>query len=123
MRQHPMLAALFAAMLTTVPASVVSAQDLPPAERERSGDGLDLDLLKQEFDRVWDDLVEEAQPTLDRLGNTFDTLRQVDDLRHYEDPVIMENGDILIRRREGAPPLPEVEDTEESPYGEGGTAL
>ncbi|MEM9783876.1 MAG: AAA+ family ATPase [Pseudomonadota bacterium] len=115
--------ALSGLVLLATPAAAQTTTVDAPLDRDGR---IDMDALKQEFDRVWDKMVEEVEPTLDRLGNTFDTLRQVDDLRNYEDPVILDNGDILIRRREDAPPLPPKDDGAEeveNPFGEGGTTL
>ncbi|MEO1468660.1 MAG: hypothetical protein AAFV86_06375 [Pseudomonadota bacterium] len=107
-------AALAAAALVVVPAPA-------PAGPEESETGIDLDAVKRDLDRLWERMVEEVEPALKRLDATIDTLKQIDGLEHYEDPVVLENGDILIRRRADAPPLPEPE--EPPLYGEGGTDL
>ena len=46
--------------------------------------------------------IEEFSPVLKDLGNLMD------DIRHYQAPERLENGDILIRRKAGAPPPPVV---------------
>ncbi|MBK4217773.1 hypothetical protein JJJ17_17710 [Paracoccus caeni] len=48
---------------------------------------------------------------LSRLGPVLKDLSVlVDDLRHYQAPERLENGDILIRRKIGAPPAPPLGD-------------
>jgi hypothetical protein len=43
----------------------------------------------------------EAEPAIRNL------LAMIDDLRNYEAPVMLPNGDILLHRRDGAPPPPD----------------
>lgn len=54
-------------------------------------------------------LAEEMRPAMrafaDTMGPAFaDLIERLDDIRNYEAPVILPNGDILIRRRPDAPP-------------------
>ena len=50
--------------------------------------------------------LEEARPYLEDLGPQLTELvRLMGDIRNYEAPVMLPNGDILIRRRPDAPPL------------------
>ncbi|NGM45367.1 hypothetical protein G5B31_07440 [Rhodobacter sp. SGA-6-6] len=50
--------------------------------------------------------LEEAKPWLEDLGPQLTELvRLMGDIRNYEMPVMLPNGDILIRRRLDAPPL------------------
>ena len=50
--------------------------------------------------------LEEARPYLEDLGPQLTELvRLMGDIRNYEAPVMLPNGDILIRRRPDAPTL------------------
>ena len=53
---------------------------------------------------------------LDRMGPVLrDMATLVDDIGNYHAPERLENGDIVIRRREGAPPPPELGERPEAP--------
>ena len=69
--------------------------------------------LSESIERMFRDLMDAVGPTIDELSETFDVLEQIDSLENYERPEILENGDIIIRRREDAPPF-------EFPEGEPG---
>ncbi len=58
----------------------------------------DLEGLAREIEPALKDFVTEMGPAVTRL------MGAVDDIRNYEGPVILDNGDILIRRRADAPP-------------------
>lgn len=78
--------------------------------------------LEGGIENFLNNLLGQAQPHLDRLGRDLgDTLGSVapvlqdigelmDDVRNYQAPERLENGDILIRRRADAPPPPPVGD-------------
>lgn len=66
-----------------------------------------LDELKERFDRSWEELMGTLGPSLDRLARTLETIERIDSLENYEDPEILPNGDIILRRRADAPPLPD----------------
>jgi len=78
--------------------------------------------LESGIENFLNNLLGQAQPHLDRLGRDLgDTLGSVapvlqdigelmDDVRNYQAPERLENGDILIRRRADAPPPPPVGD-------------
>jgi len=68
--------------------------------------------LSEELDKVFRGLMEQMKPALDELLETLEVLENIDSIEHYERPEIMPNGDIIIRRREDAPPL-EQDDTED----------
>ncbi|SIS64583.1 hypothetical protein SAMN05421772_102236 [Paracoccus saliphilus] len=118
------LAAFLAPALLTAP--VLFAQDDPeawqpplqdsePAPEEDGGDliGRGVGILMENFMR-------ELGPGLDQLrqdmSGAFNNLSPVlkdlsvlvDDLRNYEPPERLENGDIVIRRRADAPPPPPI---------------
>ncbi len=62
--------------------------------------------LSEQLDQVFRNLMEQMKPALDELLETFEVLEGIDSIEHYERPEILPNGDIIIRRREDAPPLP-----------------
>ncbi|CAM3166843.1 hypothetical protein SAMN04488021_1354 [Paracoccus aminovorans] len=117
MRNLPHLI-LAAALLAGVPAA---AQDYePPQADEPAPDGTPGDSLEGGIENFMRNLLNRAEPHLDRLGRDLgDTLGSVtpvlkdigelmDDVRNYQAPERLENGDILIRRRPDAPPPPPV---------------
>ncbi|MEO0427524.1 MAG: hypothetical protein AAF160_08765 [Pseudomonadota bacterium] len=106
MRMSPIVAAGLASFLTFGAIAGPAAAD---EHRERY---FDLDEMKRELDRLWDDLSREVEPALDQLDEFVALLRQVDDPLYYEAPVLMPNGDIVIRRRADAPPWQPPEERE-----------
>jgi len=74
--------------------------------------------LSEELDQLFRDLVEQLKPALDELLETVEVLENIDSIEYYERPEILPNGDIIIRRRDDAPPLP-ADDSEESETGPG----
>ncbi|WP_199260428.1 hypothetical protein [Paracoccus binzhouensis] len=115
-------ASLCAALL----ASLAVAQDYePPLADEPPPSDIPAppsDSLEGGLENFMRNLLNEAEPHLDRLGRDLgDTLGSVapvlqdigklmDDVRNYQAPERLENGDILIRRRADAPPPPPVGD-------------
>ena len=70
--------------------------------REMQEDGL-KDLWEQLEPRL-KELQRDMQPALEETMRLMDRFRAMDDPRHYELPEVLPNGDIIIRRREDAPP-------------------
>ena len=70
--------------------------------------------LSQELDEAFRDLIEQMKPALDELVKTLEVLEGIDNIEHYQRPEILPNGDIIIRRRGDAPPLPRDEGEDES---------
>ncbi|WP_227493347.1 hypothetical protein [Paracoccus kondratievae] len=78
--------------------------------------------LEEGLENFMRNMLNDAEPLLDQLGRDMgDTLSAVtpvlkdigklmDDVRNYQAPERLENGDILIRRRADAPPPPPVGD-------------
>jgi hypothetical protein len=58
----------------------------------------DLEGFARDIEPGLRDLAEQMGPALAGL------MAKIDDLRHYEAPVVLDNGDILIRRSLDAPP-------------------
>jgi hypothetical protein len=61
--------------------------------------------LSEELDDVFRGLMEQMKPALDEFLDTLEVLEDIDSIEYYERPEIMPNGDIIIRRREDAPPF------------------
>jgi hypothetical protein len=67
----------------------------------------DLRGLADEFGPAMQDMITTMGPALTEL------LHSIDDIRNYDAPKVMPNGDIIIRRRPDAPPFtPKVPDGE-----------
>lgn len=71
-----------------------------------TGAGTEDRPLSERLDEVFRDLMEQMKPALDELLETLEVLEGIDSIEHYQRPEILPNGDIIIRRREDAPPLP-----------------
>ena len=105
--KHRPLAALLC--LTLAPAAAQDAPQLPPGEVEQGAD-----LLEQGARLLLRGLMAEVQPALSELERSLtevepalrELLTMIGDFRHYEAPERMPNGDILIRRKADAPPVP-----------------
>ncbi len=78
--------------------------------------------LSEQLDEAFRGLMEKMKPALDELLETLEVLEGIDSIEHYERPEILPNGDIIIRRREDAPPLPrdDGEEPGEDPAAEPG---
>jgi len=103
-------------MLTQGPLQAQTIEEPPPPE-----DGLNL--MEEGAKLLFRGLMSEMEPALDEMGRALQdiepALRQMGpvlrelvammgDIENYEAPVRMPNGDILIRRKPGAPPVPEA---------------
>lgn len=81
----------------------------PPALAQEAEEGPGL--IERGLALLFDGVEQEMQPHLDdmaqamqQLGPALDQLLAlVDDMTNYEMPVMLENGDILIRRKPAAP--------------------
>lgn len=80
----------------------------PPGSTEEGG----VDLMQEGAKLLFRGLLGELEPMLDGMGKALEDVEPalkelfalVDDIRNYDAPRILDNGDILIPRREGAPP-------------------
>lgn len=79
--------------------------ELDPAIRELEG-------IAQEIEPAFRDLARQMGPAFAEILST------IDNIRFYEAPVILENGDILIRRSDDAPPYAPREEPPAEPSGE-----
>ena len=103
----------------------VAAQDVPAGDMDEGfnlmeeGAKLLLRGLLEEMDPAIEELkglADEIGPQMqlfaDEMGPAFaELMAQVDDLRNYEAPELLPNGDIIIRRRQVAPEfMPQIDD-------------
>ena len=100
--------------------------DETPGERapDEGADGATdgLGMIERGMGRLFQDFWTDVEPGLNRLGNDMsgalsrmgpvlkDLSVLVDDLGNYQAPQRLENGDILIARKPGAPPPPPIGD-------------
>jgi hypothetical protein len=91
-------------------AALVISLAAVPAQGDSSDDG-DQN-LRERIDEAFRELMDQMRPALDEFLETLQTLEEIDSLEHYQRPEILPNGDIIIRRRPDAPPLPQKEEQE-----------
>lgn len=108
------------------------ADEAPPGEAPPADDGLSL--IERGVGILMQNLWQDVGPDLDRLGQDMsqalsrmtpvleDLSTLVDDLGNYQAPERLANGDVIIRRKPGAPPPPPIGDSlrslpAPSPYG------
>jgi hypothetical protein len=77
----------------------------------RAGNDEDGD-LRGKIDEAFRELMERMRPALDDFLDTLKVLDGIDSLEYYQRPEILPNGDIIIRRRDDAPPLPPRDEPE-----------
>ena len=100
MRTPPVLVALVIA--AAVAASPVRAE--PAEEPEKP--------LSERLEEAIRGLVESVEPTLEQLRDTFAVFERIDSLENYEEPEILPNGDVIMRRKDDAPPFEPEEPAE-----------
>lgn len=130
-----LMKSLSALPLVALLALPVAAQDwqMPRDEAQPRGQQDEpLGDLGDEIDNAMNQLFNRLQPHLNALGDELaNTMNEftpalneisglIDDIGNYERPERLENGDIIIRRKAGAPPPPQIGDglrrfTEPSP--------
>ncbi len=119
---------ILALFLISAPAFAEDAPAVPPAE----DDGFSL--MEEGMKLVMRGMMSEMQPALDEMGKALDEMEPhlkelgpklqqlialIDDIKKYDAPVMLPNGDILIRRN--APLLPKMapqSDPQPGPNGE-----
>ncbi len=112
----PVLTLVLAAAIPQGVAAQTERDDLmdePPGLFRRGAEMFLKDLLDQaeptldELERTW----REFAPEIEKIGPMVESLvTMVEDIRNYELPARMPNGDILIRRKPNAPALPVLPD-------------
>ena len=106
---------IMALTVTALLAQPLSAQDTQPPPQD---DGLSL--IQRGIEMLMQNFMREIGPDLDRIGRDMaDSLSRfapalddlsvlIDDIGNYTAPERLENGDIIIRRKPGAPPPPPI---------------
>ena len=108
---------LFALCLVAAPALAEDA----PAQPKAEDDGFSL--MEEGMKLVMRGMISEMQPTLDEMGKALQEMEPhlrelgpklqqlialIDDVKNYDAPVMLPNGDILIRRNAPLVPRPEA---------------
>ncbi len=112
--------ALALALTLALAAPLATAQEAAPPAEEGS------DLMERGARLLFDGLVQQMSPALDEMAAAMadaePALRAVlglmGDIRHYQPPERLPNGDILIRRKPGAPPPPALPPASDAVPGE-----
>lgn len=139
--KNPLAPIALSLAVSLAPALPLTAQILPAeaGDEDQEGDvGQGFDLLQEGAGLLLRGLLQEIEPRLNELGALADDmareiepalralsdemgpalaelLSRIDNIRHYEAPEILDNGDILIRRRPDAPPHRAPAPEEEGP--------
>lgn len=90
------------------------AEDAPAAPSDLSKG---LNLMEQGAMLLFQGLMAEMEPTLDEMNRAMadmeprlrELLAMIDDIRNYQAPEMLENGDIIIRRKDPLPAAPETD--------------
>lgn len=105
------------------PPSAQTDEAAPKDGVPEDGTGAENDPFAGGLENFMQNMLNEAAPHLDKLsrdlGDIGNSLRPVlgdigklmDDVKNYQAPERLENGDVLIRRRADAPPPPPVGDS------------
>lgn len=109
-------------ILTAAPAFAQDAPVVPPAAPDDRG----FSLMEEGAKLLFRGLMSEMEPMLDDMGTALKEMEPalnnlmalVDDIRNYDAPRMLGNGDILIPRRKGAPPPPVMRTPVPTPEGE-----
>ena len=100
-------------LMLSLPVQAQEAPAQPPGGVEEG-----VDLLQRGMRSILDGLFTEMQPAIEDMSRALTEMkpmadqlfRLIDDIGNYEAPVVLDNGDILIRRKPAAPaPLKEGE--------------
>ncbi len=101
------ITATFIAAMAVSPLSAQEAEDPSVSEG--------FNLMEEGAKLLLRGLMAEVEPALDEMGEAMDQLgeeigpaiaqllAQIDDMRNYDAPEVLPNGDIIIRRRSEAP--------------------
>ncbi|MDZ7909694.1 MAG: AAA+ family ATPase [Gemmobacter sp.] len=126
-RPHTLASLTFALCLAAAP---LAAQEAAPADPAPEDEGLSL--MQRGAELLLRGLMDEVEPGLRDMEQALRLMEpelralvdMVGDLRNYEAPEKLPNGDILIRRKPDAPPLPQDPPAPEAtPPDPGGTEL
>ena len=115
---------IVALLAAPAPAQILRGDDAGPESSDpKSSDKEEgFSLLEEGAKLILRGLMEEMQPAIEDMGRALtelepamrDMARLVDDIRNYEAPRMLPNGDILIPRRPGSPPPPRLGEAPEA---------
>jgi hypothetical protein len=96
-----------------LPLAPLSAQEAPPDTGVEDG----LSLMEQGAEILLREMMSEMEPALDEMAGLLaeaepmlrDLVAMMEDVANYEAPIILPNGDILIRRKMHPIPAPSPE--------------
>jgi hypothetical protein len=99
-------------MLFALPAH---AQEAPAPGPVPEGTEQGMELIERGMRSILEGFFTEMQPAIEDMGRALTEMRPmaeqllklIDDIGNYEAPVVLENGDILIRRKPAPPEPPE----------------
>lgn len=118
-----MMRPLLLFVLLSMTPLILRAQTAEPPAPRQPIDENGLGLIERGMGMILDRLITDLGPDLNQLGQDMsDTVTRIapvfedlsvlmDDLANYQTPERLENGDILIRRKPGAPPAPPIGDS------------
>ena len=89
-------------VFSAVSASAMAQQPTPPSIIPQLK-------LPEQLNDAFRDMMEDMKPALDETLKLMESFGTVGDLRHYHLPEVLPNGDIILRRKEDAPPIKPVE--------------
>ena len=107
------------------PLAVILALSSPAIAQDAPGDNSEgLSLVERGMRLLLDGFIQEMEPALDEMAKAMKELepmaRQlvdlIGDVRNYEAPERLENGDIIIRRKADAPPPPLLPSPDVTPF-------
>ena len=75
--------------------------------------------LPEQLNETFREMMEDLKPTLDETFRLMDSFGTIGDPRHYHLPEVLPNGDIILRRKDDAPPV-EPEAPEAKPEADKG---
>ncbi|SLN47398.1 hypothetical protein [Roseisalinus antarcticus] len=104
--------ALIAALAVNVPAPVTAQEEDDGFSLMEEGGRLILRGLMEELGPALEDLEDlpdEMRTAIEALASEagpaiMEVMRMIDEIRYYEAPEILDNGDIILRRKPDAPP-------------------
>lgn len=124
-------AACLTALWLCLPLTPLQAQTppapTPPVEMAPSEMEEGLGLLERGMRLLMEGFFAEMKPSLEGLGEALEGLEPlmaqmaalIGDIRHYEAPERLPNGDIILRRKADAPPMPDLPEPAAKPPVDG----
>jgi len=113
---------LFAVLLAACLAAPAAAQspDQSPGQSPGPAPSSPEFRIPEELDQAFREMIDKLRPALEEMMKTMRVFEDIDGIENYEMPEVLPNGDIIIRRRDDAPPWPPGETAPEAdPPGDG----